>query len=311
MGAKVAICIATTGASSMNWMSRIMGKLLLDQQLGIEFTHIHQASSAVPDHSKNNIIAANASPNIEKGRNERTDENRNIIVGANINKRYSKDGVLRSDADYIMWLDDDTVPPNRFVTHLVNLGRPFVGGIYFLGQYPFTPLAYYRNEDGLYQALYDYPKGTLVPCDSIGMGCTLIHRSVYEAILDNYEVFQRSNGSLVPVHKDDIQNRRTPNQKKSYVKNGYFHDPLWEIDPDDNRTFPFYGMEYGRTEDHYFCEMAVRCGFQPYVDTNVECEHLKLYGFGKAHYVEALEGRREELDRAGEITPADLGRRIG
>ena len=286
----------------MNWMSRIMGKLMLEKDLGVEFTAIHQASSAVPDHSKNNLVAVNAAPVTDKNRAGKTDENRNIIVGTNVNKRSAHKGFLNSDANYLLWLDDDTVPPDRFLTHLLNLGRSFVAGIYFLGQEPFTPLAYMRGEDGLYQALYDYPKGTLVPVDSVGMGCTLIHREVYQAILDNYEVFQRSNGSLVPVHKDDIENRRTAKRKAPWVKNGYFHDPLWEVQADDNRTFPFYGMEYGRTEDHYFCEMAVRVGYQPYIDTTIECEHLKLHGYGKKHYVESLQERKDELVKSGAIT---------
>lgn len=295
----------------MSWMSRVMGKLLIEQSLGIEFTHIHQASSAVPDSSKNNLVAVNAAPATDKDRANRTDENRNVILGVDVHGRKSKKGFMNSDADYVLWLDDDTVPPNRFLTHLINLGRPFVAGIYFLGMHPYTPLAYMKNEDGLYQALYDYPQGTLVPVDSVGMGCTLIHRSVYEAIEENYTVFQRSNGSLVPVHNDDIENLRTPKRKTAWVKNGYYHDPLWELEEDDNRTFPFYGMEYGRTEDHYFCEKAVRVGFQPHIDTSIECEHMKLHGYTKKHYVEALQERKEDLDRAGHVTAADLGRRIG
>lgn len=294
----------------MTWAARIIGKLLLETDLGVEFTQIHQASSAVPDHSKNNVIAHNAAPSIEKGRAEKTDENRNIITGSDVNKRNTKKGFLGSDAEWIFWMDDDTVFPDKAVSHLLNLGRSFVAGIYFLGQHPFTPLAYLRRDDGLYQALYDYPKGTLVPVDSVGMGCTLIHRSVYEKIIDEYTVFQRSNGSLIPVHKDDIENIRTPKKGNPWVKNGYYHDPLHSVEPDDNRTFPFYAMEYGRTEDHYFCEMAVRVGIQPYIDTTVECDHLKLQGFNKQHYVEALQERKQEID-GPEIIAEDLGRRIG
>lgn len=295
----------------MNWASQIIGKLLLEQDLGIEFTHIHQASSAVPDHSKNNIVAANAAPAEEKDRAGKTDENRNIIVGTNALGQHDPQGFMASDADYMFWMDDDTIPPDRAVSHLVNLGRPFVAGVYFLGQAPYTPLAYYQREDGLYHALYDYPKGTLVPVDLVGMGCTLIHKSVYQAILDNYIVYQRKNGSLLPVHRDDIKDEKDYKKgDKPYVRDGYYHMPIQRVEPDDNRTWPFYGMEYGRTEDHYFCEMAVRCGFQPWIDTNVECDHLKLHGFNKGHYTEDLKKRKELLGDDREIDIEDLGRRI-
>jgi len=190
---------------------------------------------------------------------------------------------MSSGADYIFWLDDDTIPPPGTISHLVNLGREIVGGVYFLGNEPFNPVVYFRQENGLYSALYNYAPGTLVRVDSIGMGCTLIHRSVYERIMEGHEVFLRPTGTPLAIPKEQVQDYEETDGKP-YVGGGYYHLPVTRPEPDDERPWPFYAMEYGRTEDHHFCELAANVGIKPYLDTRIECEHWKQQPVGWFHH---------------------------
>lgn len=200
-----------------------------------------------------------------------TDHNRNHIV------RHHLDG----DGDMLWFIDDDTVPPPGALERLLALDAPIAAGVYFLRKPPCNPVVYKRRADGYYTPLWNYQAGEIVRPDSVGMGCTLIKRSVFETIIDQYALFRRARtGSLIPVHRDDMVEMAT---EATQIRTAYggrvVHDdgamvfvevlqPAGEVE-----AWPFYALEYGRTEDHHFCEMARRCGFEIVVDTGVECQH--------------------------------------
>lgn len=292
----VDIGVACSGFQTHAWWSRVMAYLLLENEKKyVRIGKIFAVSSAVPDHAKSNAVGKPLFANPEeKRRNDLTDANRITIVGANVRNAPIEGMFWDSGAEYLMFLDDDTVPPKGFLSHLVNLKRPFVAGLYFLAQEPYNPVAFIKRDDGLYHAFYNYPLGALSQVDSVGMGCTLIHRSVFETIMANHKVFQRPDGSIFPVHKDKIKNDWPAKSHNDYVKNGYYHMPLRELEPDDNRAWPFFVLEYGRTEDHYFCELAASVGFRPWLDTTLVCDHIKPRGFGRAEYLEELNKRMRD-----------------
>lgn len=237
-------------------------------ELGIEIGRIHAISSALPDHNRNNIIT--------KKRRKLTDMNRNEI---------SK-GFLDGDADWLMQIDDDTVPPTDAIVRLLKTQRSFVSGLYFLSEPPHNPVAYYRHENGLYNPVYGYPKGVLTQVDSVGMGCCLIHRSVFEKIRDAHEVFARADGSYFAFPKDRIKGKSLSGiaKSKAVIRDSDLIMPVRLLDEDDNRVFPFYAMEYGRTEDHWFCELAANVGERPWLDATVECIHIKGYRYSVEDY---------------------------
>ena len=276
-----------------------MGRLLLEQSNGINILRIRAVATAVIDSLKNSSVGWTA-PISHKHRNNLTDANRNTVVGLGVNGKPNPDGFLVGNADWFCCMDDDTVMPELAISKLLSLGREFVAGIYYTGGKDTIPIAYVRNPDtGLYESLGNYPKGALVPVDGVGMGCTLIHRSVYEKIMKEHVLVQRQNGTLFPVHKSKVKGEIPTSLKgNDYIKNGIYHAPVQQP-TQKNYNWPFYALEYGRTEDLHFCELAENVGFQPYIDTTIVCDHLKL---GPVNEETFKKYRREVLDGIKAIT---------
>lgn len=277
----------------MDFWGGLTALLLQEQQRGLEIGQIMTIGSALPDYNKNNIVGAPIAPVNEKGRNEKTDANR-----AEIAKRFLLGSGLEeeSKAEWLMWFDDDVVMPSDVISKLLSLDKIAVAGLYFNANPPYNPIAYKRSRDSIgYHTLYDYPFGGLFEVDSVGMGCTLTHRSVFEKILDSYRVYTRPNGSLIPVHNDDIGTMpqgwsmdSISSGRPESVVDGYLVVKLQDPEESDNRAFPFFAMEYGRTEDHHFWELAARVGVRPWVDTTITCGHIKPRQYKYSDYREGL-----------------------
>lgn len=208
-----------------------------------------------------------------------TDYNRNEVVQHH----------LEGDSEALWFVDDDTIPPPGTVEWLVDLvengAADVAAGLYYSRSLPYNPIAYQRRPNGLYIALARFAPGEIVYVDSVGMGCTLIKREVFEEIQRQYSVYRRvETGTMLVVHNEDV---RAPTLPSPASEGGMgvvmgpggrgYHveavvgpvDPVQEVG-----HWPFYRFEYGRTEDHPFCEMVKRCGFKVAVDTAIECEHV-------------------------------------
>lgn len=280
---RIDIGVACSGGQLPQWWNALIGELLFQDRGVIEIGEIYAISSALPDHNKNHALGSGVTfaPDTEKRRNELTDANRVSMSKAFL------DG--RSDA--IMMIDDDTVIPQGTIGQLAELEKGIAAGVYYNAKPPYNPIAYKRDDDGLYWPVNVYMPGQLMEVDSVGMGCTLIRREVFEAIRDNFIVYQRQNGSLFPVHKDavfgempkdigQVQNKRSGGV---YVMNGIMCQSVTKWQGDDRR-WPFFALEYGRTEDHYFCELADQVGYKPWLDTTINCVHLKTKGTTREDY---------------------------
>lgn len=215
-----------------------------------------------------------------------TDFNRNEIVKGFLAEDYGSD-------DGLWFLDDDTIPDTESVLHLIKLDAPVANGTYFLRSGKHEPLAYMRHPSGMYMFLGDFVRGEIAEVDSVGMGNTLIRRYVFEEIMDQYVVYQHLHKrTMYPVHKDDITDAVTENITVPQVvherapmvlqgpgRRGYMVEPLvgpvdFEDPNNEDLKWPFFGMEVGRTEDHWFNEMVRRCGFDIVSDTWNEARHI-------------------------------------
>lgn len=295
--AKVDVAIACSAQQHNVWWSALVELMLQEQARGIQFGQIIAVSSAMPDHNKNNSVGGLIAPAEEKDRNQRTDANRAVAT-----QRFlaGDDAIMDRDgkpwrADWLMWFDDDTVPPRDAITRLLAHEKLAVAGLYFNPNPPRNPIAYVKDKSGVgYKALYDYPYGMLVEVDSVGMGCTLTHRSIYEKIMDAFKVFVRPNGSLLPIHKSRLADisipqlaKQAPNVDELLVS-GWYCMRVTKPGEDDRRAWPFFAMEYGRTEDHHFWELAAQVGIKPWVDTTITCGHLRPKEYKYEDYKEYL-----------------------
>jgi len=258
----VDIGIATSKSQAPKWWSNLIREVMRAQESGIRIGRVLAVGSAQNDFSRNKIGDWFLKP-------ANTAENRNVVVSA-------------SDADAIWWIDDDTVPPEGTLAKLVEVKADIVAGTYYRRSAPYDPVAYGRLETGLYVPIFDFQVGEVIDVDSVGMGCTLVHRRVYERIKEQYVLFRRAlTNTLIPVHRDDVVNLERAgraireNAGKVLVTNdGLFRiEPLVPLEKPPER-WPFYAMEYERTEDHALCELAKRLGFRIVVDTSIECTHL-------------------------------------
>lgn len=210
------------------------------------------------------------------------DHNRNLIVNE----------FLKSDSEWLFWIDSDTLVPIGAVERLLAVNKPLVSGLYYGKNPPHPPIAYFVH-NGAFTPIDQerkWDKGELVEVDSAGMGCMLTHRSVYEDIIKNYETFQLEGGGLIPIYKNDVLGD-LGNTKDGYNKHehdgkvykGQYRRRLIKPTLADMK-FPFFIIDNLQTEDIFFFRLADRLGYKPMLDTSVECGHLRWTPFQGADY---------------------------
>lgn len=96
---------------------------------------------------------------------------------------------LKSDADYIFFVDGDTGIPNEGLKTLIEDKKDIISGLYFQRFPPYNPtmkkvqMNEFKNPQ--YLPITDYPEG-IIEADMIGAGCLLISRRVFETMPEPY-----------------------------------------------------------------------------------------------------------------------------
>lgn len=261
---RIDIGIAANKNQDQHWWASLMPELIrADREPGITIGQVIVFGGALPDYTRNRIARQYFSPST-------TAENRTAVAAEH----------LEGESEAIFWVDDDTVPPPGTIERLIALDVDIAGGVYYLRRPPYNPVCYRRMPNGSYAALFDFQVGEILEVDSVGMGCTLVRRSVYERIRDQHVLLRRMSGTLMPIHKEDlVESRFLAKQIKRHAGEVIMAQgqivQLQKLQPleEEPRAWPFYAMEFQRTEDHHFCELAQRVGCRIKVDTGVECSH--------------------------------------
>ena len=173
---------------------------------------------------------------------------------------------LDTGANWLLFLDDDMIPPigrpgflkemarlpdtypaDAMAVHvihrLVGHKQELVGATYFARHPNGRAInSLWQDENYLSRALGF--QDTILPCDWVGTGCMLLHRSVFEKIMARFPE----------------------------LKPGAEGMP-WNF---------FQPMTDGRGEDIAFCARARECGVQPFVDCRLHAIHVG-YGTYGAH----------------------------
>lgn len=259
--AKVAFGIPTYGSQHPTWWVPFIRQVGLLHKYDIEFIDVFQHGTM------------------------RTDGNRNFI-----SRQF-----LASEAEWLFWVDADNVNPIASVRRLLDTAgntRTLVSGLYYTKEKNPIPVVYAYHEDGRYHHLTQWERGEIIPIEAAGMNCCLMHRSVLEDIDKNYVSLRMSIGGDMAVHRDDIvgdvfKEKTGPNDNK--VVDGVFH--LRVYTPTEPVNVQFFELRYGRTEDMNFFEKARRVGHQLWLDTSVECGHLKYQGITGKEYREGTNSR--------------------
>lgn len=238
----VAIGIAAYGNQPPEWWQHLVVMVAKFPHYGIEMGGILTAASMAADMNRNQVVYA----------------------------------FLKGKADYLLWIDTDNIIPFGGVKRLIETGKELVTGLYHLKIPPYTPIAYLRQKDDKgYEPIKGFRPGEIIPIDMAGLGACLVHRNVFETIRDQHLLLVRHNGSVIPIHVDDVTGKVSESiTNRPRVHNSKYLEQVRLAEPNRDKPWPFHYLEYGRTEDVVFFEMAQRCGFQAYVDTGVECPHI-------------------------------------
>jgi len=253
------------------WWHNLFGQLLAIQKRGdIEIGRLLSSSAATPDWVKDRITELYIGP-------ANTGENRNQIASSH----------EEADADAIFWIDDDTAPPDGALETLLERNVGIAAGVYHRRSPPWNPMIFNQMPNGGYISLWEWETGEILHVDAVGMGCTVVRREVFAAIREAHEVFlRRATGTMRPVLKErvkwlegevaDVAEELLP-EHAQITREGrvfYIEELLPVVDP--LGWWPYFAMEYQRTEDLSFCEMARACGVEIVVDTSVVCKHWGL-----------------------------------
>lgn len=183
---------------------------------------------------------------------------RNEIVQRALAFTHPKTGARCS---HVFFVDDDCLLSTSALRQLYHHRQPIMAGLYYTKSTPAEPLILVSKHGGV---AHDFTHGDVIPCYAHGMGATLIEIGVFRTMFEqgHVEVTDEACRSC---------GGQTPDCRGCFGTGNVIR---WFYTTQGNVMVDAHGPEFRyQTEDAYFCERAIRAGFQPCVDTGVFAFH--------------------------------------
>ena len=138
---------------------------------------------------------------------------------------------LRTNYDYLWWIDDDIVPPKNALDRLLMADKDIIGALCFSMRYekgeafPY-PVALKRDASGGYAVHYGED---IEEVDAVGGACVMVKRRVYEAVKNPYE-FHYRDGELSLTCDFDVWQKAQKAGFKVYVDYNLMCSHIKEVD---------------------------------------------------------------------------------
>lgn len=105
---------------------------------------------------------------------------------------------VEEDFEWVLFIDHDVILPMetfiKFNEYMIKKEVPIVGGLYFTKSIPAEPLVYRGRGNGYFA---DWKLGDKVWVDGMGLGCHLIHVSIFKAMYAESESYSVQPGLTV------------------------------------------------------------------------------------------------------------------
>lgn len=94
---------------------------------------------------------------------------------------------LKSDCDYLLFIDSDMIFPYNALTELLNAKVDYISGLAFYRTQPHFPAIYqYNKTDNKFNPIAKYEPNSVIEIDGSGMAFTLISRKVFKKLKEPY-----------------------------------------------------------------------------------------------------------------------------
>ena len=170
------------------------------------------------------------------------------------------DAFIKGGFEWLFFIDHDVVmPPNTFVKlneYMLKGDVPIFGGLYFTKSFPSEPLLY----RGIGTSHYcNWKFGDKVWIDGMGMGCTIIHKSILKAVYDESPEYQIGNAKAHRVFETP-GNQFYDAEKAAWITTGGTEDlTFYQRLKRDNLLKKAGWSKYQKMQYPYLCDTSIFC----------------------------------------------------